>query len=686
TVSPTGLATGIAEGTVDITATSANGISATTRLSVAQAGNVGSVTISINAPRQAPVGFTKPAFPTVKDADGANVTVSTTLLWTSSNPDIATVSQLGYVTGLAPGTATIKAAAPNGVFGTSTFTVIPASAPTTALYRNHVDFGTPTDNTPDDEIILSKPQYVASYNKSRGGPNWVSWNIDSTHFGEAPRCDCFSADQSLPADAYHVVDYDYRDGKYDRGHMVQSESRTTTDQENATTFLLTNILPQGGENNQGPWSKFENYLNDLARGTPSDRTMHEIYVIAGGEYAAVPGTLKGEGKVAIPDYTWKIAVVMDRGKGLADVHSFADLRVIAVKMPNLITPGVAASAVGIRNNPWEQYQTTVRELENETHYNFLSALPDNIELLVETNDRPPVASWNAPVGEREGSPVTFDGSASSDPDAGDALTYAWDFGDGALATAAAPVHTYADNGSYSVTLTVRDPAGAEDTQTKVVTISNEPPVVTSLTVSPSVISGETVHALAGFTDAGIADNPWSYAFTWGSGTPEVASTADQSMSLGSDAAFFQAGTYTVTLTVTDKDGAKSPLRSATFSVLPISVPMSVSPDQINIRNQGAGEIVVTLLGSREIGASSIDEHSIRIGTRGVDAKGNGAPKGALEDVNGDGFQDLVLHFSRSALVGERLLTSETRELVLHANLVDHREIEARGRVKIITKQ
>ena len=81
-------------------------------------------------------------------------------------------------------------------------------------------------------------------------------------FGDAERCNCFSADPTLPAGIYRVVDFDYRDGGYDRGHMVQSEPRTTTDQENASTFLMTNILPQAAANNQGPWSKFENHLND----------------------------------------------------------------------------------------------------------------------------------------------------------------------------------------------------------------------------------------------------------------------------------------------------------------------------------------------------------------------------------------------------------------------------------------
>ncbi len=51
--------------------------------------------------------------------------------------------------------------------------------------------------------------------------------------------------------------------------------------------------------------------------------------------------------------------------------------------------------------------------------------------------------------------VTFDGTKSVDVN-GDALTYAWDFGDGTTGTGATASHTYTSEGSYHVTLTVSD--------------------------------------------------------------------------------------------------------------------------------------------------------------------------------------------------------------------------------------
>lgn len=54
---------------------------------------------------------------------------------------------------------------------------------------------------------------------------------------------------------------------------------------------------------------------------------------------------------------------------------------------------------------------------------------------------------------------------SSDPDAGDVITWEWDFGDGATATDQNPTHTYTATApdTFTVTLIVTDPDGAADT-------------------------------------------------------------------------------------------------------------------------------------------------------------------------------------------------------------------------------
>ncbi|MFB9237646.1 carbohydrate-binding protein [Plantactinospora siamensis] len=73
--------------------------------------------------------------------------------------------------------------------------------------------------------------------------------------------------------------------------------------------------------------------------------------------------------------------------------------------------------------------------------------------------------------------VAFSSAGSSDPEGG-ALSYRWDFGDGAGSTDANPTHTYTTNGAYSATLTVTDPQGATGSSSVPITVGNTAPTVT----------------------------------------------------------------------------------------------------------------------------------------------------------------------------------------------------------------
>ncbi|MFJ2171912.1 ThuA domain-containing protein [Streptomyces sp. NPDC087851] len=73
--------------------------------------------------------------------------------------------------------------------------------------------------------------------------------------------------------------------------------------------------------------------------------------------------------------------------------------------------------------------------------------------------------------------VTFSSAGTQDPD-GDALSYAWDFGDGATSTAANPAHTYRKNGTYTARLTVTDPTERTATASVRVVVGNTAPKVT----------------------------------------------------------------------------------------------------------------------------------------------------------------------------------------------------------------
>jgi len=74
--------------------------------------------------------------------------------------------------------------------------------------------------------------------------------------------------------------------------------------------------------------------------------------------------------------------------------------------------------------------------------------------------------------------VAFDGRGSYDVD-GDSLTYLWNFGDGRTGTGPTPVHTYEDDGTYTVALTVSDGNGSSSVDSLLVTVNNVVPVAGS---------------------------------------------------------------------------------------------------------------------------------------------------------------------------------------------------------------
>ena len=496
-----------------------------------------------------PVGFQDQLFATVRNA--SNVVVQTTVTWTSETPAIATIDQNGVMTALTAGTATFRATTADGLT-TATYALPTrvAVASTTAQYAGNAAFGEPADADPSDDFIVRYPEYTASYNRNRNTPNWVSYDLDATHFGAEDRCDCFTFDPSLPASFTRYTTADYTGAGeiagfgIDRGHLARSFDRTSASLDNAFTFLFTNIVPQAADLNQGPWAAMENFLGDQAR-----LQNKEVYIVAG--VAGNIGTVKNEGKIVIPAATWKVAVIMPRDQGLANVTKASDIQVIAAIMPN---------QAGIRNVNWETYKTTVDAVEALSGYDLLALLRDDIEIEVESGTKPPVAAVNGPFTGTEGSPVSMSGATSSDPD-GDALTYRWSFGDGTTATGPDVSHTYVQDGSYSVRLIARDVRGLEDTVTTTASIANVAPVIASL-AGATLLAGETYTATGSFTDPG--SDPWTATVDYGDGSG-VNSLALTGKTFALSHTYPAAGTFTVTVRVSDDDVTSS--RTSTVTVL-----------------------------------------------------------------------------------------------------------------------
>jgi endonuclease G, mitochondrial len=246
----------------------------------------------------------------------------------------------------------------------------------------HLTLGNPsgavTSTSSPGNYLLVKSQYALSYSDSRRIPNWVSWQLNNSWLGSTPRQDDFRADTALPSSWYRVNGSDYSGSGFDRGHMAPSADRTSSVSNNSATFLMTNMIPQSPDNNQGIWANLETYARDLVRNQGK-----ELYIIAGargscgsgtnGSRCSIPAATNSNYSITVPARTWKVIVVLNQpGLGVSGVTT--GTRVIAVDIPN---------AQGVRNADWRNYRVSVDYLEQQTGYNFLSQVSSSTQSVIE---------------------------------------------------------------------------------------------------------------------------------------------------------------------------------------------------------------------------------------------------------------------------------------------------------------
>jgi parallel beta-helix repeat protein len=152
-------------------------------------------------------------------------------------------------------------------------------------------------------------------------------------------------------------------------------------------------------------------------------------------------------------------------------------------------------------------------------------------------------SWSPHPGIVNGT-ISFTDSCS-DPD-GAIESWFWDFGDGNTSTEQNPTHSFVHAGDYTVILNVTDDDGNVSSDSETVTITFKPSVNFSTDTSNPTTS-DTIT----FTDTSIDSDGSIAARNWSFGDGTYSEKQNPKHSYSDD------GTYSVTLNVTDNDGASN---------------------------------------------------------------------------------------------------------------------------------
>jgi len=266
--------------------------------------------------------------------------------------------------------------------------------------------GATTDTNNHNHYLIERTVEALDYSDHLGEPVWASWDLTSGDVGSATRSSTYYTDTNLPADFYHVTTEDYNGVgaiDFNRGHLCPSEDRTDNRQDNDTVFLMSNIMPQSGPNNQGVWANLEDDCRTWAS------QGNELLILCGPSgfgAAKLPS-----GKAYIPSNVWKIVVVVPLGAGTALSRLTASNRVVAVSIPN-VTNGLSSA--------WTNYLTTASRIEQDTGFGFFSAVPNEIAAVyrarIDGAPKPGITNFSPVAGETGGSVVisgaNFTGAAA----------------------------------------------------------------------------------------------------------------------------------------------------------------------------------------------------------------------------------------------------------------------------------
>jgi DNA/RNA endonuclease G (NUC1) len=166
-----------------------------------------------------------------------------------------------------------------------------------------------------DIIINTKSvrNYSFLFDKKEKIAYWVAYPHHPCYIGNTGRTDNWQPDPGVSS-AFQG-DYFSSIAGYDRGHQIPSADRTVSTLANNQTFYFTNMTPQLGILNQQLWANLEIQIRGWMN------TSDTLYVVtgailktAGGSETVNYATDRSGGKVAVPNYYYKVLLRLKNSK------------------------------------------------------------------------------------------------------------------------------------------------------------------------------------------------------------------------------------------------------------------------------------------------------------------------------------------------------------------------------------
>lgn len=233
--------------------------------------------------------------------------------------------------------------------------------------------GVPHSDT-ETSVTISRKQYVISWDYERRIPEWSAWILNKRLLGSVARSGDFRLDWDLDealADEGRtsVGTNDYKGSCIDRGHQVASADRTATDNDNRSTFLMSNVMPQAAYMNRRTWVSLERFL----RRQVLENDQH-VQIYAGPIMGRRRPGIGPDKDILVPEWNYKIAVLMPASR---DTPQRNQMRFFVANFPNVTSTGT--NPVDDQEQAcWDYNHTMVPDDSNHQAYwrGFVTGLKD----------------------------------------------------------------------------------------------------------------------------------------------------------------------------------------------------------------------------------------------------------------------------------------------------------------------